>query len=73
MGKIKLNWDEFSAIQEEIELLEGSEGDLEERDSFEKNYFELVGKARLLIKNGNKAEECVSEATVSLAKIQGSY
>nr|CAH7739930.1 unnamed protein product [Callosobruchus chinensis] len=38
--------DEFNEIQNELELLRPSSADDEERDSFEKTYFEIVAEAR---------------------------
>lgn len=46
LSKYENLWQSFMELQEEIELIEPSENQINERDTFENNYYQLVGSIK---------------------------
>lgn len=73
LEKIEQLWDSYNNIQERIEGLDNSEGYVlkqqQERTDFEESYFEIVGRARLILEeNANQRINVeVENANVGIA------
>ncbi|KAJ8977224.1 hypothetical protein NQ317_002477 [Molorchus minor] len=51
LDKLSLVWTAFDEVQTNIELIQGTASELQERDNFENHYFYVVGKAESIQKS----------------------
>lgn len=65
LDKIEPLFEEFNELQTKIEILDTTELEKDDRESFEKNYFEVIGKVKTCL---NLHDE-MSEASVRSARV----